>query len=76
MESVGSKLETEMKRHDFACIAEAGAYYYERGFRTVHETDNEFYERVMQLGDDFVTIRKIGFLTVEVIEDLNVWGAR
>ena len=61
---------------NFACVAEAGGYYYERGFRTVHETDNEFYERVMQCGDDFVTIRKVGFLTVEVIEDLNVWGAR
>lgn len=66
-----------MTRNEFACVAEAGAHYYTKGFRTVHETENDgIYERVMQLGDDFVTIRKIGFLTVEAIEDLNVWGAR
>lgn len=61
---------------NFDSIFAAGDHYHGRGFRTVHETDNEVYERVMQHGEDFVTIRKIGFMGVEVIEDLNAWGAR
>ena len=45
------------------------AYYYELGYRTIHETHNEIYERVMQAGDNIVCIRKLGLLDVVAIEE-------
>lgn len=53
----------------FASVAEAGAYYYELGYRTIQETHNEIYERVMQAGDNIVCIRKLGLLDVVAIEE-------
>lgn len=54
----------------FASVAEAGAYYYELGYRTIYETHNEIFERVMQAGDNnIVCIRKLGLLDVVAIEE-------
>jgi hypothetical protein len=58
-----------MMHREFASVAEAGAHYYALGYRTVHETNNEIYERVMQAGDHFVCIRKLGLLHVVAIEE-------
>lgn len=55
----------------FASIAEAGAHYFNLGFHTIHESEDRYapYERIMQGGNMFVTIRKIGFLDVEAVEE-------
>jgi hypothetical protein len=54
----------------FASIAEAGAHYFNLGFHTIHESDRYApYERTMQCGNTFVTIRKIGFLDVQAAEE-------
>ena len=58
-----------MNERRFGCVAEAVAHYYNNGFTTIYETDNEIPERVMQAGDKFVCIRHIGFCDVVAIED-------
>lgn len=56
---------------NFACFAEAGAHYYNLGFRTIYETEDRYapYERIMQGGNTLVSIRKIGFLDVQAVEE-------